>query len=393
MTFIYDLINLEFVLLVFLFVLIYLRLDLLRSTIILLHLVTIFLLNDVLFHPSYMPDQFRYLAATQHFRNTFELASIGRIENLSGALFALIPLPFINSVQSIAMINFVLYLSVFVFLRKKKVSNNAVDFFFLLYPSLMLYTSLALRETLVLFFMMISLYTIIVKDRTVVGLIIAVPLAFLKIQNFLMILLALSIFKVLSGRLNLRKLIIIALIPMAYMYLQDLRISYFTLGQYFSLEKMEMYRNYMYYENTGDYRLGYEPIGGWANLPFISVKSLFYFLLRPLPWQATNILQLVQSLENLFMVALLVLVNLKKTYSKSVKRKRLFLNIFLLVSMTVYGLMVFNYGAAARYRFVLLAVYFVFNFYLLGYDKLLYRNTVLRVRNNMGALSVGAASL
>ncbi|MEE9168063.1 MAG: hypothetical protein V3U24_11480 [Candidatus Neomarinimicrobiota bacterium] len=291
------------------------------------------------------------------------------------------------------MINFVLYLSVFVFLRKKKVSNNAVDFFFLLYPSLMLYTSLALRETLVLFFMMISLYTIIVKDRTVVGLIIAVPLAFLKIQNFLMILLALSIFKVLSGRLNLRKLIIIALIPMAYMYLQDLRISYFTLGQYFSLEKMEMYRNYMYYENTGDYRLGYEPIGGWANLPFISVKSLFYFLLRPLPWQATNILQLVQSLENLFMVALLVLVNLKKTYSKSVKRKRLFLNIFLLVSMTVYGLMVFNYGAAARYRFVLLAVYFVFNFYLLGYDKLLYRNTVLRVRNNMGALSVGAASL
>ena len=369
MTFLYDVVNLQFVLIIYFLVVYYLRLDELRSILILGHIVIIFLLNGVLFPTTYMPDQFRYLQATQDFRQTLSLSDLAFTQSIPGAVFSLIPLPFINSVQSIAMINFILYLSIFVFMKKKNISNNAVDYFYLLYPSLMLYSSVALRETLVLLVMIISIYMIVIRNQHIVGIIFALPLILFKIQNFLIIVLVLFLFRLVSEKITFKKILFFSMFIVLFIIIKEYRISIWTLDQYFSLEKMEMYRNYMYYENTGSREIGYVPISGWISLPILSIKGIFSMLFEPLPWHVKNPLQLIQSLENIAIIILLFYLNTRKIYNKVIKQKIIFINIFLLVSMSLYGLMVFNYGAAARYRFGILTIYIVIYFCLIKYDK------------------------
>ena len=160
MTVLYDIINFEFVLVIYFLIVFYLRLDFLKSFLVAGHLTAIFLLNDVLFEVSYWPDQTQYLKSAQQIRESIAYRPLSVIFEkfgpriaMSGVVFAFSPLPFINSVQSIAMINFLFYLLSFTYLRKKGISSNSIDFFFLLYPSFLLYSSVALRETLILVFM------------------------------------------------------------------------------------------------------------------------------------------------------------------------------------------------------------------------------------------------
>ena len=369
MTFLYDVVNLQFVLIIYFLVVSYLRLDELRSSLILGHIVIIFLLNGVLFPTTYMPDQLRYLQATQDFRGTFSLSDLSFTQSIPGAVFALIPLPFIKSVQSISMINFILYLSIFVFMKKRNISNNAVDYFYLLYPSLMLYSSVALRETLVLLVMIISIYMIVIRNQHIVGIILALPLILFKIQNFLIIVLVLFLYRLVSEKITLSKILFTSGFILLFIALKNYRIAIWTIGEYFSLEKIEMYRNYMYYENTGSREIGYVPISGWISLPILAIKGIFSMVFEPLPWHVKNPLQLIQSLENIAIIILLFYLNTRKIYNKVIKQKIIFINIFLLVSMSLYGLMVFNYGAAARYRFGILTIYIVIYFCLIKYDK------------------------
>ena len=182
MDFIFDIINLQFIVAIAFFGVAYsMRNEPLKVFLLFCHILVIFLLNDVLFSPNYFGDQLRQVDATQTIRselfqtkNTFQ--KHGPKMGFASLIFAAIPFPFINSVQSLAMINFLIFLAMFLFLRKYKLSNNKVDYFFLIFPSLLLYSSLALRDTLVLFFMLISLYIIIVREKYLWGLLFSSPL-------------------------------------------------------------------------------------------------------------------------------------------------------------------------------------------------------------------------
>lgn len=97
-------------------------------------------------------------------------------------------------------------------------------------------------------------------------------------------------------------------------------------------------------------------------------------LLKPFPWEVTNLVQLIQSVENIFIIALIVWVAKKKIFMPIIKGKLLFLNILLVLSMTIYGLVTFNFGTAARFRFPFVVVYLVFYLYLLRSDRIISRN-------------------
>jgi hypothetical protein len=79
----------------------------------------------------------------------------------------------------------------------------------------------------------------------------------------------------------------------------------------------------------------------------LGLVSGFYFLSKPLPWEAGNLLQLIQAGENL--VVLLVLLLITRAAWKQLPQKLMFWLLFMALAMTVYGLVVFNYGTAARY--------------------------------------------
>ena len=56
--------------------------------------------------------------------------------------------------------------------------------------------------------------------------------------------------------------------------------------------------------------------------------------------------------------------------NQKIKQKILFLNCLLFVSMTINGLVVFNFGTAVRYKFPFIVIYFVYFLYLLKSDEL-----------------------
>jgi hypothetical protein len=144
----------------------------------------------------------------------------------------------------------------------------------------------------------------------------------------------------------------------------------------FFLEKIEYYRWNLIAENFGynwDFMANYDyqPFEvGFSMIP-LALKSFFYMLLKPFPWEATNLVQLIQSVENIFILALLVWVLRKKVLTHIIRRKLIFLNILLILSMTIYGLVTFNFGTAARFRFPFIVVYLIFYFYLLRIDKII----------------------
>ena len=93
-------------------------------------------------------------------------------------------------------------------------------------------------------------------------------------------------------------------------------------------------------------------------------------LLKPLIWEVHNPFQLIQSLENMVVFAMIIWVNCQKVVNDKIREKIIFLNCLLFVSMTINGLVVFNFGSAVRYKFPFIVIYFVYFFYLLKSDKL-----------------------
>ena len=144
-------------------------------------------------------------------------------------------------------------------------------------------------------------------------------------------------------------------------------------------EKIDYYRWNLIAENFGyDWSFmegyDYQPfVAGFSIIPLV-IKSFVYMLLKPFPWEVTNLVQLIQSVENIFIIALIVWVAKKKIFMPIIKGKLLFLNILLVLSMTIYGLVTFNFGTAARFRFPFVVVYLVFYLYLLRSDRIISRN-------------------
>ena len=123
MNFLFDIINLQFIVAIAFFGVAYsMRKDPLKVFLLFCHILVIFLLNDVLFSPKYFGDQLRQVDAAQTIRgeffqtkNTFQ--KHGPKMGFASLVYAAIPFPFINSVQSLAMINFLIFLSMFIFFR------------------------------------------------------------------------------------------------------------------------------------------------------------------------------------------------------------------------------------------------------------------------------------
>ncbi len=386
MYYIYDIINLEFVFfIVFLGVAYCWRLEPLKVLLLFGHILVIFLLNDVLFPVTYMPDQLLYLNTTQDVRNfTTGLEKFDTTFGFSSLLFSIVPLPFINSVQSLAMINFLIFLTIFVFIKKVKLSTERVDYFLLLFPSLLLYSSLALRDMFVLLFLFLGLYALIIRERYFFGLLLASPVIILKFQNYLMIVGALILFFYLRKAKPRRYLIlgifvfISAFIPEKVPLVSQLyeKIEWWR----FALFADQFYYNWTVVEQMKQY---YEPLGTGFILLYQVIKFFFYMLLKPLPWEAGNLFQLVQSVENLIIFVMIIWCNRIKIINDKIRQKIFFLNSLLFVSMTINGLVVFNFGSAVRYKFPFIVIYFVYFFYLLKSDELFVKQvkTIWSVNN------------
>jgi len=329
------------------------RVSALTQLILILHCFLPFILNDVLFPTSYMPDQFRYWRAFNFIRSgEFELVTQyepSKTVLIPSYFFSLIPLPIAAGPWSLGFYNAFLYILLFFWLYNKKVFTSVSLAFFLFFPSLALYSSLALRETLIIFFMIISIQ-LARENRKLLMLFSLIPLYFIKFQNFFILmplLLTYVVFGVYKKGMTLANTFLIAIagcISVALVFPVVLPL-------------INKFRKAMFAEDGGEANA----IGVIETLGEFFTEALTaapYFLTKPFIWEAGNALQLVQSIENLVVLVFLLLVTHQAW--KTQPKKLMFWVLFLAASMTIYGLVVANYGTAVRYRYPFIVVYVLF---------------------------------
>nr|WP_317200229.1 hypothetical protein [uncultured Psychrobacter sp.] len=318
-----------------------------------LHCFLPFVLNDVLFSASYMPDQFKYWRGVNSIRSgeieIFEaLSDQGNVLQAS-ALLALIPFPTPVSVISLGFYNTFLYIILFIILHVKKIFTHLSTWFYLLFPSLALYTALSLRETLIFFFM-ITAIVYARESKIFKSTICIVPIYLIKIQNFYIlgpIVLLYFIFNVAKKGMSLTKAIVISAIGLAVL----------LVSAPIAIPIVNSARVSMFVEDGGDPK-DISLITGAGDFVFQGLTSAFYFLSKPLPWEATSALQLIQSFENVFVLLILFLVT-RQAWKKQLDKLTFWL-LFMALGMSVYGLVVANYGTAVRYRYAFVVIYVLF---------------------------------
>jgi hypothetical protein len=349
-----EIINIAFALTILISCKIMFKLEDIKFFILLGHFIFIFFANYVLFDPSYLGDQFTYLYQTMSMKGSSHLLpEFDSLTIISASfIFSIFPLPVINSVYSLSIINFIIIIFIYFFLRQKKVFTRSSEYFLLFFPSLLIYSSTATRDIIILFCMILFVYYVMIERKPILALIFFSPLIPLKLQNAILLLLLWFIYLILDYKHMRTYTIIIGLGIIAGIVL--------FAGKYFTLEKINMMRYGFYFIENPDKISEYVVLNSWSQLGSVTFFSFFRYIFEPYLWQAKGPLQFFQSVENVVVVILIVYYALK--YRKfGFSKERAALLLFFVVSMAVYGLIIINAGTAARYRFTFVVLLIVFH--------------------------------
>lgn len=297
-----------------------------------------FILNDVIFPASYMPDQFKYFTNVTQIRHLdFETIYNTKLQ-ISSWMLALIPLPYVETINSLGFFSRLMATILIIWLYSSKNIRGWPLLFILFYPSFLLYSSLALRDMLVFTFMMVSVIFFI-ENKRILALLVISPLLFIKFQNFfLMILFFLVHLYFSKGSFVYRYRFIFLGLFLAIIF------PYLTL----IIEFIDFYRGALFVEDGGSYD-EYIPIGSFSDFLLLSLQSAPYFIMKPWPWEASNLMQLIQSIENFLLLLFLIFIFLK--VYKLDRRIPIKWFVYLIFASGIYGLVVYNFGTAVRYKF------------------------------------------
>jgi len=300
-----------------------------------------------------MPDQLKYWEGVNNLRNGkwgfLEALMSGKNTVQASVFFALMPFPTPVSPISLGFYNTFIYIVLFFILYIKKIFTKLSLWFYLLFPSMALYTALSLRETLIFFFMTLAII-FARESKALKSAVCIIPIYLIKFQNFYIvgpIVLLYFIFNVAKKGMSLTKAVIIGAIALASL----------LASAPIALPLVNKFRVAMFVEDGGD-RDDIELISGVGDFVYQGLTSGFYFLSKPLPWEASSALQLIQSLENVFVLGVLFLIT-RQAWKKNLDRLAFWL-LFMMLAMSVYGLVVANYGTAVRYRYSFVVIYVLF---------------------------------
>lgn len=316
---------------------------------------TPFFVNDLLFPAAFMPDQFRYVNFVQELRSLNYNYQESNTVQWAGWIFALMPMPIVETIKSLGFFNRFSISLLIIWLYVKKNIRGLPLFVLIFYPSLLLYSSLALRDIFILISMVVAII-LYIDGRKIYSILFSTPLIFLKAQNFILFLFLIACHEIGIKNTFMNK------IKYLLMFIFLLLILLFENE---ILQSLNIYRIAMHREDGIDEE-GILLVKDLKDLIIIGVPSALYFLLKPLPWEAVNFLQLIQSFEN-FLVLILLVYSFVLSFKKNV-RIGIKWSLFLLLSFMVYGLIVSNFGTAARYKFPFVLITLIGMFYELSLD-------------------------
>ena len=328
---------------------------------------TPFLINDVLIPNHVFWDQNRYIITANEIRsnwlsgNFLPPTSDTFTVTFSAWLYTFFPITSFHTINGIAFANKGIYCLTLIYINNKIKINNLLKIILLSTPTIILYSSLSLRDILILALMILSIFLIVNEKKYFFGFITLLILFLIKPQNGAICFVSIVSFLVFVK--YLKKNITITLFSSIILLL-----TIFYFNDQFLFEKINFYRRGFYLEQHFDYS---DLIAVKYYNNFFSIGYNFYtlkilllgtlnFLVAPL-FSIENFFHLVSSIESLF----LIIVYIFFFYHQFLIDKRL--TIFWLClffgSIILYALFPFNDNTVVRYRFPI-SIFFLMSSFL-----------------------------
>ena len=339
------------------------------------------LLNYFALSPMLFPDQFTYTKELVSLKST-GMSSEAILANNDGnqpsvfsiavnpvtlatRILGLAPIPNFMTLTSLAFANkFFLFLT-FLWVKKYFHNENVLLLAFLI-PSVVLFSSLSLRDNLVIIFSMIFLINML-RGKPVLALLFAYPLITLKIQMLFVLMLYFigSIFFKANKSFFRLGIFTFVILCIAIIFEETI------------LEIINHYRYGFFAENLviGDGGRGYAAFGLYAaqfidaltldsifEVFLVALKGLPRLMVMPLPWNWDNVLYPIQFVESILLAYLYYWI--PKRYNILQNKEFIFLTYCLVFGLMIYSLLVFNEGTFIRYRFALFYPFIFAVFYL-----------------------------
>ena len=263
----------------------------------------------------------------------------GRVE-ASLFLLSIFFIPSYLTVTSLAFANKLIVFLLFVFLSRRIEVKKL--FFFFLIPSLILWSSLSLREILVLGASTVSIIYLIEK-RFILSIFFILMIVVSKVQNspgFLAIWVMLFILR--ANTSNAMLIISTLFGALAVLLFFDQIEHYINLYRLAFAQEDGMS---LAYTDPDLFK-----IKSGFQLMYVTLAELPFFMLKPFPWQASNPLQIILFFESVILLYLLVSIIIKNQLLKD--RTALIFIIGFVICMGIHAITTFNFGTLSRYRFI-----------------------------------------
>jgi hypothetical protein len=321
-------------------------------------MLTPFLFNNFFIDWKLSPDQSKYLSITNQIRNgNFIWDYYDNPANktiISGYIFSLFPLISIETFKSVGFLNRFILLATSAYLFKKNRIDLNLFMLVVLTPSLTYFSSIFLRESLILVLMIWSTYFILEKKYHYI-VIPSIILILIKLQNFFILLLFFYLNFIFSMKKNLVFIFLNIIVVFVVLYFYGDTLLY----------EFNLKRKGMYSENFGNYKgitslVTYKDLSLNIDLIIITIKSCVYFFLSPI-FSTDGWMKLLVLLETFILYFYFIKDFM---FEKNLKLKKIIIlwSLMLILSFAFYSLAVFNDGTIHRFRIVL--IFFI----LFGYN-------------------------
>ena len=317
-----------------------------QKNILLLLIITLlvpFLINGPLMPWYALSDQSKYLKSVMLLRDLNFTVQEGHITPaVLSYIWFISPIPFIENFNALGLLNR-LYLSLLIiFLIRKKISSTFI-YYLILSPTLLLYSSVALKESIVVVSTVLAFYCIIEKKYLIFWFPFLI-LFFCKFQNgFIVLLMYFTYIYFFNFNSKLKKIInmilILGILTLLIKYDDKLMFYLNSFSLTFAIEDVTHSAS-TNKENNIQYTSIFDLI---LKLP----EKLVTFFISPFPAILSPV-KLLIFLENL-LVIFFIAVYFQKL-SRIDSKHFFYLLIFFLMFSSMYALTVVNHGTISRYK-------------------------------------------
>lgn len=336
--------------------------------------------NDILFNFYIFPDQTKYIVTINLIRDNFLLIINGllsgtltefdnqfnyvhgnRYQPMKYASFVMsaMPIPFNETVRSVGFFSKFIFIVWFLYLiynQKKYKDHKIYIYFLLLSPSILIYSSLALKEIFILVFFHLSMFFVLLKR----------PFLFL---------VSLGILFLLRAELTFLILCFVVSYIFLFLYISEKKINistqkiikfiflvslFFILSTFYNSLILENYINLV--EKINSLKLGYYSEGdltlnvNYYSTNFLDIGIIFEdflnALLSPIFSKGDNIFIYLFIIEN-FALLLIFTWYVVSIFTKNKLKAFFYLGVFFAFNLSV-GIIVVNDFAIYRYKITLL---------------------------------------